>query len=403
MISDRINLLDFIAFVLRWRRFIVLAVALVVVITAIVSFMVPARYTATATIFPSQEEPLDVTSFISSQLAGLPGIAGFAAQMGTLPGEIYLTVLRSRSMSETVIDTFNLRKVWRMERAPIEDVIDVLLNCATFRFELLDGTVTIEVTARDPAMAADMANFYARELDRRNQELKSQKAMHDKLFIGARLEDARQRLDFLADSLRSFQERTGVVDVEEQVRATIKTAAELEALRLTTELELTLAKEMMEPGNPLVDELERKLAGVRAQMRQLVDRHQKSAEDKLILTLGDAPSYGEAYLRLLRDITVQELLYQYLMQQYEQARIAEVRRTPTMQAIDWGVPPTKRSWPRRGLMVVVAGAAAFVFALAIAMIVEGFRKASDQPEHSQHAKVMALKESLRRRKHTDKS
>lgn len=400
MISDRINLLDFITFILRWRRFIVLAVGLVIVITAVVSLIVPAHYTANATIFPSQEEPLDASSFISSQLAGLPGVAGFAAQMGALPGEIYLTILRSRSMSETVIDTFDLRAVWKMERAPIEEIIEGLLGRAKFRYDLRDGTVTIEVTSRSPQMAADMANFYAQELDRRNQELKSQKATHDKIFIGERLEDTRHRMEELEDSLLSFQERTGVLDVEEQVKATIKTGAELETLRLAAELELTLARDMMEPDNPLIDELERKVAGVREQMRRLVDRHQKSAEDKLILTLSDAPSYGVTYLKLLRDITVQELLYQYLTQQYEQARIAEVRHTPTMQAIDWGVPPTKRSWPRRGVMVVVAGAAAFVFAVAVAMIIDGFRTASNQPEHSQHAKVMALREALRRRKDT---
>ena len=398
MTSDRINLLDFIAFMLRWRRFIAFFVGFVIVITAIISLIIPASYIAKATIFPSQEQQLDVSSFITSKLAGLPGVAGFAAQMGALPGEIYLTILRSRSMSETVIDTFHLRKIWKMEKAPIEDVIKTLQSRTKFSYDLRDGTVTIEVTSQDPEMAAEMANFFARELDQRNQNLKSQKATYDRDFIGELLKEAQSRIEELEDSLRSFQERTGVLNIEEQVKATIQTAAELEALRLATELELTLASKMMEPSNPLVDELQRKLTGIRTQMRQLVDRHQKSAEDKLILTLKDAPSYGITYLKLLRDITVQELLYQFLVQQYEQARIIQVRNTPTMQAIDWGVPPTKRSSPRRGIMVIVATAAAFVFALAMAMAIDGFRKASTEPEHAQHDRVMAMKAALRRQK-----
>ncbi len=398
MPSDKVNLLDFIVFILRWRRFILVFVGVIVLCTAVVSLIAPARFTATATIFPSQEQQLDMSSFISSKLAGLPGVAGFAAQMGALPGEIYLTILRSRSMSEAVIDSFDLRKKWKMETAPIEDVIHTLLGRATFQYDLRDGTVTIQVTSHKPKMCADMANFYVRELDRRNQELKSQKATFDKTFIGGRLEDARQRLEGLEDSLRAFQERTGVLNVDEQVKATIKTAAELEALRLTTELELGQARQMMQPDNPLVEELERKVAGVRTQMRQLVDREQKSAEDKLLLTLKDAPAYGATYLRLLRDITVQELLYQYLVQQYEQARITEVRHTPTMQAIDWATAPTKRSWPKRGIMIVIAGAAAFVFAVAAALIIDGYRKASTQPQHPQHERVLALKRILRRQK-----
>jgi len=401
MTSDRVNLLDFLAFLLRWRRFISLFVGLIVLCVVIVSLITPARYVAKATIFPSQEQQLDISSFISSKLAGLPGVAGFAAQMGSLPGEIYLTILRSRSVSETVIDTFQLRKKWKMEKASIEEITRVLLSRARFQSNLRDGTVLIEVTSGDPQLAANMANFYVRELDCRNQELKSQKATHDKIFIGERLEDARRRMDELEDSLRSFQERTGILDIEEQVKATIKTAAELEALRLTTELELTQAREMMESGNPFIEELERRLNGIRGQMRQLVDRHQKSAEDKFIPTLKDAPSYGITYLKLLRDITVQELLYQFLVQQYEQARIAEVRHTPTMQAIDWASAPTKRSWPKRGVMVIAAGAAAFVFAVATALIVDGFRTASAQPDHPQHSKVLALKSALRRRRDSE--
>ncbi|MFH1011088.1 MAG: hypothetical protein V1784_07640 [bacterium] len=115
MSSDKVNLLDFTIFLLRWRRFIGVSVGLIILITAAISLITPARFTATATIFPSQEQSLDISSFISSKLAGLPGVAGFAAQMGALPGEIYLTILRSRSMSEAVIDTFELRKKWRME------------------------------------------------------------------------------------------------------------------------------------------------------------------------------------------------------------------------------------------------------------------------------------------------
>jgi uncharacterized protein involved in exopolysaccharide biosynthesis len=397
MTSDKVNLLDFLVFLLRWRRFILFFTGAIILIAIIASLITPAQYMAKATIFPSQEQQLDISSFISSKLAGLPGVAGFAAQMGSLPGEIYLTILRSRSMSETVIDTFQLRKKWRMERASPEEVIRVLRSCTSFQYDLRDGTVVIEVTSKDPQQAAYMVNFYARQLDRRNQELKSQKAGHDKTFIGERLEDARSRMAVLEDSMRSFQERTGILNVEEQVKATIQTAAELEALRLTTELELSQAREMMEPDNPFIQELERKLNGIRTQMRQLVDRHQKSAEDKLLPTLKDAPAYGITYLKLLRDITVQELLYQFLVQQYEQARIVEVRNTPTMQAIDWAIPPIQRSWPKRGIMVIVAGTAAFVFATACALIIEGFRTANNQPEHPQHARVMALKRTLWRR------
>ena len=398
MTSDKVNLIDFLTFLFRWRRFLTLFIGLIVIVTAVFSLIVPSRYTATSTLFPSQDQQLDMSSIISSKLAGLPGVAGFAAQMGALPGEIYLTILRSRSMSEAVIDTFALQDLWKMNDLPIEDVIKKLLGRAQFSYDLLDGTVTISTTCRDPKMAAGMANFYAQELDRRNQELKSQKATFEKTFIAGRLEDSRHRMEILEDSMRSFQQRTGILDVEEQVKATIQTAAELEVLRLEAELELTLAREMMPADNPLVVELQRKVEGVRMQMRRLVDHHQQDAEDKLILSLNDVSTYGVTYLKLIRDITVQEFLYQFLVQQFEQARIAEVRRTPTMQAIDRAITPTKRSWPKRGIMVVAAAAAAFIFAVACALLLDNYRTASAEPDHPQHKRILALKDTIRRRK-----
>ena len=54
------------------------------------------------------------------------------------------------------------------------------------------------------------------------------------------------------------------------------------------------------------------------------------------------PELALQYARLFRQVKVQETLFTLLTSQYEQAKIAEARDTPTVQVLDSGVPADKR-------------------------------------------------------------
>jgi uncharacterized protein involved in exopolysaccharide biosynthesis len=60
------------------------------------------------------------------------------------------------------------------------------------------------------------------------------------------------------------------------------------------------------------------------------------------------------YARLLRNLKVQEAVYELLTQQYEQAKIMELKDTPTVQFLDEAGVPEKKSRPKRALIVAFA-------------------------------------------------
>jgi uncharacterized protein involved in exopolysaccharide biosynthesis len=78
------------------------------------------------------------------------------------------------------------------------------------------------------------------------------------------------------------------------------------------------------------------------------------------------PELALQYARLFRQVKVQETLFTLLTSQYEQAKIAEARDTPTVQVLDTGIPADKKSRPRILLNTAVAGVLAFMIALFIA-------------------------------------
>lgn len=100
--------------------------------------------------------------------------------------------------------------------------------------------------------------------------------------------------------------------------------------------------------------LEARLAAARANLA--------AAEDSLRSfyvrnrRIQDSPTLVFEEARLKRGVDLQSTLFESLSQEYEQARIDEVRDTPVLTILQPALIPTKRSWPRRG----VSGAFAFV-------------------------------------------
>ena len=55
---------------------------------------------------------------------------------------------------------------------------------------------------------------------------------------------------------------------------------------------------------------------------------------------------------LKRAVEIQNTLYAFLTQQYEESKIQEARDTPTIQTLDAANNPEKRYQPKRVLMVI---------------------------------------------------
>ena len=83
-----------------------------------------------------------------------------------------------------------------------------------------------------------------------------------------------------------------------------------------------------------------------------------------------APELGVQLIRLTREMEIQNALYEFLTQQYEQAKIQEAKDTPTIQVLDYASPPEFRSKPIRSLMVIFSGFASILFSLLVIAFLE---------------------------------
>jgi uncharacterized protein involved in exopolysaccharide biosynthesis len=168
--THEVNLLDLVAFVLRWRVFLITAILSVSAVVAVISLVLPPKYRSTAVVRGAETQSQGLGSLVASKLAALGGISGFAPALGEIPGELYVAILRSRWMSENAISTLDLRKTYGLEDAPIEDVVATFKARTRYELDPQSQTITISADDEDPRRAQSVATFLVDALDRRNSE-----------------------------------------------------------------------------------------------------------------------------------------------------------------------------------------------------------------------------------------
>jgi uncharacterized protein involved in exopolysaccharide biosynthesis len=344
-------MLFFFRTIIRRRKFIVLSGLAGAVLLAILSFILPSWYTATTSIFPP-ETPTTMMPF-----AGL--MQQFAAPMfgplGVAPGTIYIEMLQSRTVCERVIHEFDLMKRYKADR--IEDAIAALHS--HLGFTLLDnGILVMTVEDKDPQRAADMANRMVELLDETTRTIKESRAGRTREFIERQLVERSGMLAHAEDSLKTFQQQHNAVDLDEQLRSAMDIITSLTSRAIALETEMGYMKNWVSPNS---EEYQRKQAEYRevvSQLRKLKANNTSSDEDLLrsfIPTLRDVPDVALQYLRLRREVEIQNTVFTMLTNEYEKARIEEARDTPVVQVLDVAQKPNLRSKPKRKIMTIVGG------------------------------------------------
>lgn len=170
----------------------------------------------------------------------------------------------------------------------------------------------------------------------------------------------------------------GVRALRDRVDATVSRRTGLVVLDVTLEdprLAADVANHMVALLNQF--NVERLQSGSQEQRRFVGERLAEaareldSAETRLQRFLQANREYRSSPLlsfeaaRLERQVQVRQSVYLTLSQEYEQARIAEVRDTPVLTIVDVAVPPDEKSAPRRKLIVLGAVVVGLLVALPI--------------------------------------
>lgn len=344
----------------------------------------PKTYTGVTRILPPQQGQ-SAASALLGQLGGLAGLAGGSLGLKN-PSDLYVGMLKSQTVADALIEEFNLRTLYDEEL--LVDARKRLARDSSFSTDK-SGIITIGVEAREPKLAADLANAYVSNLHKLTSTLAVSEAAQRRVFFERQLQQTKEKLAEAEQRLRQGIESGGLVSVDAQGRAAVEMVARLRAQISAKEIQLEAMKGFATPANPDLQRAEREISS----MRQELSRLEGGANGKAAGTLGEAR--GVANIRLMREVKYNELMFELLAKQYEIARVEEAKESPLIQVMDRASPPEKKTGPKRALMVV-AGSLAGLFAGILVVLGRAALQFAQQDPTAQ-GRLAALKAAWSRR------
>lgn len=363
--GDRgIAFVDILIILASRKKSIVFITFVVTVVVAGLSLLLPNKYTGRTQVLPPQSQ--SNSSALLGQLGSLGAVAGASMSLKN-PNDMYVGIFNSRTISDNLIKRFDLQRVYG--RKTLTDTRRDLAK-STFITSEKSGIIVVDVSDVDPKLAADLANGYVAELQKLTQVLAITEASQRRMFFENQLQRAKKDLSNAEVSLKSLQERTGVIQLSDQATSIIKSIAELRAAIAAKEVELGALRTFATRENSEYIRTENVIAGLKKQLMKL-ETGANTGNGDISVATNQVPRVGLEYIRQMRDVKYYETVFDLLAKQFELAKIDESKNSSTIQILDVAVVPEKKSGPARMFFVLGAFLATLFLTMCWALVTEG--------------------------------
>ncbi|MFA7402888.1 MAG: GNVR domain-containing protein [Pelobacteraceae bacterium] len=387
--GEEIKLLEILRVVVCNLPLIAKITGVVALLSLMASLAIRNVYTAKATLLPPQKDSTGGAAALLATMGG-GGLAGLAGGLGG-SSDLYMGILKSRSVMDSVIKRLDLQKELKTKNA--DDTRKKLLKIVKFDAGK-NGIITIAADSKDPAKAALIANTFVEELQKKSLQLNLTKAGTERSFLEKRLVVVKQDLKTAEEEMRSFQEKYKTIKADSQAAAAIEGIARLRAEVVAKEVQLAALRNSMTDESAEVSSM---MAGL-SKLRKQLNSMSGTGGGGVIPSVGNAPAIGVEYVRRLRELKTQEALFEQLTKQFELAKINEARDSSSLQVLDEAVTPIRKSTPKRALIVIMSSVMAFFGSIFLVFVREYLAKLSPEDRVIMDEMKGALKGMLKLRR-----
>jgi uncharacterized protein involved in exopolysaccharide biosynthesis len=271
-----------------------------------------------------------------ASLGPLASLAGGAVGNKS-PGEQYVALMQSVTVSDRLIEQFKLMEVYDQKfRVDARHELGKNVRIALGK---KDGLISVEVDDHSPQRAADIANRYVDELRRVTGSLAVTEAQQRRVFFEQQLKQGRDKLIQAQQALQASGFNLNALKAEPKAAA--EGYAKMKAEVTGAEIRLQALRGTMTDTSPEVRQQQTALNAMREQLAKVEAATQVSG--------------GPDYVSRYRDFKYQEALFEVYARQFELARVDESREGALIQVVDPATPPEKKSKPKRAYTAVIAG------------------------------------------------
>ena len=392
------SLIEFITTVVKYRWFLFLFIFLITAGATTYALLATKWYKASASVLPAEQTDfLSAFSGISSLVKGFSPSKGLAALTGTTEFDRYMAILKSATITDNVIKKFRLREEYELEDTYYENVVKTFNS--NLDIDVMDeGNLVISVYDKDPQKAADMANYMIARLNEVNTKLSVTNAKANREFVEKRYLKNVNDINQLENDMKNFQEKYGVVAVPEQLESTIKSMAEVYAELTKKEVALNVIRRTYGDNSPLIQRAEIEVQELRKKI-DLINTGDEESDNgvNLLIPFKKAPKLAHKYLKIYKDLEIQYKILEFVQPMYEQAKVEEVRNTPSVLILDNANPPERKARPKGSIYFIISFLSSSLIGLFIVFSLEGVNKmkiiAPDKYEYIRNSLKMNRKKS----------
>ncbi len=369
--EDGIKLLDILQTLAENARLLVFGPLLIGLLALGASFFFGPSYVAKTSIMTPQQQQGAAAAALA-QLSALAGAAG-AGGAGAGPkssSELYMGLLKSRTVADKLIDRFGIMRAPGVDtREDARDILVKITGIAAGR----DGLITIGVVSRIPTLSAALANAYVEELSLLTSRLAVTEAQQRRQFLEKEVAKVKENLARAETALGGVG--IGEDFLKYNPMAMGEGLATLKAQMTAKEVQLASMRGYFTESSPNFRQTQRELAALRAQL----DKYEQASP----------PGANGEYITRYRDYKYNEVLFEQLSRQYELARVDESGDGAAIQVVDVAIPPERKSNLSKALIFILFTLFGGFVLLIFVFIRRAVRNARQDPESA--AKLTAIR------------
>jgi capsule polysaccharide export protein KpsE/RkpR len=353
---------------MRHKIFIIVTVALMTAASVVISLILPEWYRAEASIVPpNSSSGLTDNAFggISSALKdfGLTSLGGSGGE-----GYSLLVLLESRSLADSLIRIFDLRKVYELEDTLMRDARKMLRDNMDITLER-EGNYTVSILDKDPVRAAKMVNTFVRLANNLSMQMFRKETRDNLQYAEKRLEAIDSTIAAISDTLIKFSQKHEIYSPEDQAQAISGAISEIKAQEINYEIQYNFYRNKYGEEDPNTQMLKELLDQAKKKTREITGQPGFAGN----FALNEASEVMVQYMRLLAELETYTKVKALLTPSVEKTRIDMHNQPRYLYVLDSATVPEKKYLPKRSLIVAGTFAGSAVISVLMVLAMHGFR------------------------------
>ena len=304
-----------------------------------------------------------------------------SALSGLLPGQVNnmrlaVILLNGKTIVDEVAERFKLAERYNITRDVRGAVRQRFLAKATFDPNLSERLLRIAYRSSDKEFARAVVDLLVELLEKRFADLGIDRSERRRELIESRRSKVEGQIEQYAKDIKDFQQRHGVLNVDDLAREYVRRMADLNTRLLLQEVEIQTYVGVAPDNDPALQVLQAE----RDNLRQLIEEMESGyqAYGGQLPAQDELPELAQEFARLRREQAVQVELFRLLSREYELAKLEADGQEPVFQVLEAAEVPDLRDGPQRRRILMFGFFAFLAVGIVAALVLNAIRGWSDR-------------------------